>query len=425
MIFFAKKVLNKNNKPLLVNFFSLSILQGANFILPLLAVPYLIRVLGVELYGLLAFATALTAYFAILSDYGFNLTATKNISVHRESHSKVTEIFSAVLTIKFFLMILGLVILTVIVFSFEKFREDWEVYYLTFGMVVGQVLFPAWFFQGMEKMLYISILNIAAKTVFLIAIFAFIHDKDQYHLVPLFNSMGFLIAGIASLYYIKKDFNISFQWQSFDTLSYYFKDGWHIFISRFAVILYTSSNIFILGIFTNNTLVGYYSIAEKVITATSTLGSTVNQVLFPRLSIIWAKSRANYYNKFHFLVKAIVVVMLFIALLLYYFSPTIIKLLSGSDISESTDILQILAITVVLSPLGWLFTQSFITQNRNIYVTKVTMYTALVNILLVFILIKLYGIYGLAFTVVGVQIFHLCINVLFFQRLKRQTVCVE
>ncbi len=61
--------------------------------------------------------------------------------------------------------------------------------------------------------------------MFLIAIFTFIHDKDEYHLVPLFNSLGFLIVGTASLYYIKKDFHISFQWQSFDTLSYYLKDG--------------------------------------------------------------------------------------------------------------------------------------------------------------------------------------------------------
>lgn len=45
--------------------------------------------------------------------------------------------------------------------------------------------------------------------------------------------------------------------------------------------------------------------------------------------------------------------MLFIALLLYYFSSTIIELLSGSDINKSIDILQISAITVVLSIRGF------------------------------------------------------------------------
>lgn len=417
------KFQHQDNKVLLSNFISLSILQGANFILPLLAVPYLIRVLGVELYGLLAFATAMIMYFMVLSDYGFNLTATREISIHRESKTKVIEIFSAVMTIKFLLMILGLLILTIVIFSFERFREDWGIYYLTFGMVIGQVIFPVWFFQGMEKMKYISILNILAKTIFLIAIFVFIHEKEDYYLVPIFNSVGFIVAGIISLYYINKEFRISFKWQSINTLFYYLKDGWHIFISRIAVVLYTSSNIFVLGLFTNNTSVGHYSIAEKVISAISTLGSIVNQVLFPHLSKIWNQNIQNYYIKFRNIFKGMSIGMLIVSLLLFVLAPHVVNLLSGEKIEESIMVLRLLALTVVLFPLGGLFTQSFVTQRSNIYVTQVTIYTSLVNMLLVFILIYLYGIYGLAITVLLVQIFQVFINVKYFLLLKRRFTC--
>ncbi len=424
-----KKIRNKfqyhDNKVLLSNFLSLSILQGANFILPLLAVPYLIRVLGIELYGLLAFAMAMIMYLMILSDYGFDLTATREISIHRESKDKVTEIFSAVMMIKFLLMLLGLLVLTLVIFSFDRFREDWKIYYLTFGMVIGQVLFPVWFFQGMEKMKYISILNILAKTIFLIAIFIFIHEKEDYYLVPLFNSIGFIVAGIIALYYINKEFRISFKLQSVNTLIYYIKDGWHIFLSRIAVVLYTSSNIFVLGLFTNNTSVGYYSIAEKVISAISALGSTINQVLFPHLSKTWNQSRMDYYKKFYFILKNLLIGMSVIALAVYILAPLIIRLLSALEINESISILQILAITVIFFPLGGLFTQSFVTQKANIYVIKATMYTTLVNMLLVFILVNLYGIYGLAITVVLVQIFQVFINTKYFLLLKRKFICVE
>jgi polysaccharide transporter, PST family len=422
---FKDKLKKEDNKVLLSNFLSLSVLQIANFLLPLLAVPYLIRILEIELFGLLAFATAMIMYFVTLSDYGFNLTATREISIHRQSKDKVTEIFSAVMTIKFLLMILGLLILTIVVFLFERLRQDWEIYYLTFGMVIGQALFPIWFFQGMEKMKYISILNVFAKTIFLIGIFIFVHEKEDYYLVPLFNSMGFIIAGIISLNYIKKEFNISFRLQSINTLEFYFKGGWHVFISRAAVVLYTSSNIFILGLFTNITMVGFYSIAEKVIGAISSIGSMINQVLFPYLSKIWSKNQQNYYIKFTNIFKVMSVGMLTIAIIIFMLSPYIINLLSGENIEESTILLRLLSVAVVLFPLGGLFTQSFVTQNKNIFVTKATMYTALVNLFLVTVLTGLYGMYGLAFSVVLVQLFHLYINSRYFLQLKRNSVCAE
>jgi PST family polysaccharide transporter len=156
-------------------------------------------VLGVEKFGLLSFAQATIAYFTIIVDYGFNLSATRDISIHREDKEKLSEIFSSVMIIKLGLFFISLILLTVLVFSFEKFRVEALLYYLTFGTVVGQLLFPVWFFQGMERMKYITYLNILAKLLFTITIFIFVKNSKDIYLVPVMNSLGFIVSGILSV----------------------------------------------------------------------------------------------------------------------------------------------------------------------------------------------------------------------------------
>jgi len=413
------KLKSENNKRLVSNFFFLSVLQLANFILPLLTIPYLIRVLGIDSFGLLAFVTATIMYFQILSDYGFNLSATREISIHRDDIRKLNEIFSSVISIKLLFSLIGLLILTILVLLFSKFREHYDIFYLAFGIVLGQSIFPIWFFQGMEKMKYITILNITAKSIFTILIFIFVQNQNDIYLVPLFQSLGFLTSGLISLYIIKKYFFINYSLPTKEDIVFYLKDGWHIFISRIAVLLYTSSNIFILGLFTNNTLVGYYALAEKIISAGSILGSIINQVLFPYLSRVWNENNIiNYFKKLFYSSLLIIIPMSIIGILIFIFSNEIVSLISGNYIKESEIIVKILAITVVLFPLGGFFTQNLIIQKANAYVTKITLSTMGFNMLLVLVLINLYGIYGLAYTVVLVQSYQVLYNLKVFFKLK-------
>jgi PST family polysaccharide transporter len=117
----------RDKRQLIANFFSLSVLQGANFILPLVALPYLVRILGTESFGIVMFAQAFMMYFIILTDYGFNLSATRAISIHRGNTEKIAEIFTTVMSIKFLLLLVSLLLLSFIIFSFEKIRIYWYV----------------------------------------------------------------------------------------------------------------------------------------------------------------------------------------------------------------------------------------------------------------------------------------------------------
>ena len=329
----------EDKKRLLSNFFSLSVLQVFTYILPLLTLPYLVRVLGVDKFGLVMFAQAFIIFFNILVDYGFNLSATREIAVNRENKEKVTEIFSSVMQIKFILIATSFILLSIIVFSFEKFSKDWELYYFTFLTVVGQGFFPIWYFQGMERMKYITIVNVLSKLIFTTAIFIFIHEEIDYILVPILNGLGFIVGSGVSLWIIYKYFNQSFEIQSYQTMMIHFKDSSQFFLSRMSVSIYTSANVFILGLFTNNTIVGYYSMAEKLYMAIQSLYGPITQVLYPYVA---KEKNIKLFKKIFY---SIVILNTLGVFFLYFFGEYIFALLFTHAIGvESISVFNILLV---------------------------------------------------------------------------------
>lgn len=384
MINMVKNLLNTDEKKrLFSNFFSLSVLQAANYILPLITLPYLVRVLGPEKYGLIAFSQAFIQYFNILTDYGFNLSATREISIHRDSKEKLNEIFSSVMIIKVVLLVISFIIMTIIVFSFEKFRQDWLIYYLTFGIVLGQVLFPVWFFQGMERMKYITYLNITAKLIFTIAIFVFVTGESDYLKVPIFNSAGYIVAGIISLYLIIKEFKTKLKFCTFEKIKNYFKDSTQFFLSRVSVSIYTSSNTFVLGLFTTNVAVGYYSMAEKLYQAMQYLYTPLTQTLYPYIT----KSKNT--KIFKKLFKLVVLMNLILVFVIFIFSSNIFYLLFTEGTSlESIKVFHIfLVVMIVVVPsimLGYPFLAA---MGYPVYANKSVIYGSLIHFVGLFILI--------------------------------------
>lgn len=417
-----KKIKNLANtqekKRLFSNFFSLSLLQAANYIFPLLTLPYLVRVLGVENFGLLAFATALITYFSIITDYGFNLTATREISIHRENKQKVIEIFSSVMTIKVLLMFLSFFLLTILVFSFEKFSKDWEIYFLTFATILGQILFPVWLFQGMERMKYITYLNVLSRLIFTVAIFIFVQEQNDYYMVPLLTSLGSLIAGIWSLVLVKREFDIGFKLQSFATIKYHLAEGWHIFTSSFGINLYKNNAILILGLFANELVVGYFAIAKKIIDMLNQIASIISITMFPYVN--------NKYriNKIFISFLAKIGTMIFaytflIFIVLIFFSENISILLSGKVHSELVASLRIMSLVPLIIAVNIPAVHILLVGKKDDYFAKSVLLGGFIDFVLLFVLIPLYGYIGAAISVLIVESFVTLLLYFYATRLVR------
>ncbi len=400
------KAISDDKKRILSNFFSLSVLQGANYLLPLITLPYLVRVLGPEKFGLIAFAQAFIQYFVILTDYGFNLSAAREISIHRDNKQKVSEIFCSVLFIKFVLMALSLILLCAIVFSFEKLTNEWQIYFSAFGIVIGQVLFPVWFFQGMERMKFIAFLNIASKLFFTISIFVIVKNTSDYAYVPLLNSLGFVITGLVSILLVFKHFRVTPKIPSFAEIKWELKNGWHIFISTIAINLYTTSNTIILGLFTNNTIVGYYAAGAKIIKAVQNLLVPVSQSIYPHISKLADQSQKLALAFIKKVAKLIGLATFTLSLALLLLAPFISRVVLGSQFTESVRVIRLLSFLPFIVALSNIFgIQTMLNFGLKKTFTKILTSSAVVNIVLALILAPSLHHIGISLSVLITEVF--------------------
>ena len=386
------------------NIASLSVLQAITYFLPVIILPYLFRVLGPEKFGLIAFAQAFVQYFMILTDYGFSISATKEISIHREVHAKVCKAFSTVMTVKIGLAFLSLLALGAIVYFIPKFRNDWMVYVLSFGAVVGNTLFPIWFFQGTEKMKYIADLNIAGGVITALLIFLFVRRPQDYLLVPLINSAVFLVTGLAGQYIVFRKFRVSFKFQGYKNIQQQLKAGWDIFISIAAINAYTTTRVFAIGLLTNNTITGFYSIAEKIANFFQTFPlSSFTQALFPRLSRIFHKNKIKAIRIMQRLQQITTNAALIFLPSVFIFAHVIVRVACGGDYPETVLALRLLLISVFFVCANSFRVQFLLVCGKTHIYSRIHVIMAMIGLPLIFLLISSFSYVGAAIATVAIE----------------------
>jgi len=330
-------------KTLVENFISLGALQIVSYVIPLINLPYLSRVLGVERFGIVFFAFAFMQYFIMLTDYGFGLSATREIAVNRHNSNNLSNIFSAVTFIKLCLLIVSFVILCIMIIFIPKLHENWLVFLLSFLMVVGNAIYPVWFFQGMERMKYITFLNILSKTIFLVLIFIFVKHESDYIIVPLLNSLGFLVSGIIGMYFAIKNLGAKLYLPKWNTIKKQFKYSSEFFLSRVSVSAYTNTNTFCLGLIGSSIMVGYYVAAEKIYNAVLGLQGPLTDALYPFI----AKNKDIKLYKKIFAITTIANLCLCITC--FIFAKNIITIFYGNEMVSAYKILIILVFAILVT----------------------------------------------------------------------------
>lgn len=410
---FSRLKKSKDGKVLAENFAYLSLLQVASYIFPFITMPYLARVIGVTGFGKISFAGAVIVWIQTIADWGFNLTATRDVAKIREDKDKVSRIFSDVFWARCLLMFVSLLFLLFLIVIIPKFRDNFAILMVSFLLVPGHIMFPDWFFQAIEKMKYTTILNVLSKLFFTIAIFIFIKRPEDYIIQPLLTSCGFVLAGIVAMYLILRKWNYKLYRPNFQNTLKTIKGSTNVFIQNIFPNLYNSLGVVLLGFFWGEKANGILDAGRKIPTACMQLMSVVSRTFFPFLSRRIDKHKT--YAKLSLLTAAGLAIILFIS------APILIKLFFNKDFSDAVIITRILSANVILSTMssvygvGYMIVEGYDRQLRNI--------TALVSIVAFAFsipLIYFYSSIGAAITTVIALIGLGCIPMIFVKRLQKK-----
>lgn len=376
---------------LLKNFFSLSVLKLVNAVLPFVTLPYLIKVLGLKQYGAIVLALSLIAYFQSITDYGFNLSATREVAKHKKSREQLSFIYSKTLTSKIYLLIFSLIVIVPIISLVPQFKEDLLVYLLMCLMLIGQTLFPEWFFRGVEQMGYIAGLNFVVKMIFTIGVFALIKQPQDYWIYPLLLGLSYILISVYSYYLINKSFNIRFYLIKKNNVFDNLKRNFPLFVNQFVPNLFNNTTNFLVGLLLGKTAIGLFGAIRQILQILTVFNGVVSMVVFPYLTINK--------DKFDIFRKSYSVLFILLAFMLVFLHTYILELIGINDPNASI-VFYILLMGVLSIVIYSIYATNYlIARGYDRVVMKLSLMTSILGFALAFPLIKFFGILGGAFNI--------------------------
>jgi len=339
-------------------------LQIINALFGILIYPYLIRILGANSYGLYVFAFSVTTYFVSFISFGFNMPAVKLTVQNITNIQKKNEILSSIFTAKALLAAMSCLVFLVLLFTVPFLKLHKLVFLICFCQIFAEVLFPVWYFQAIQKMRIVTLIQLGFRFLSLPFIFLFIKKPDDYWMYALIATLSVLLSGISSVIYLKRNENIRYSFVSLNTLKSYFQDAMPFFWMNSTSTIKQESVTIIIGSFFGMRDVALFDLANKIILLPRMLTTSINGALFPKLIENIQKE----------VVKKIILYETLLGLGVMggvvIFGRWIILILGGTAMLDSYPLAIILSATVLVwLVVGCYISFIFVPNNRYYFVT--------------------------------------------------------
>ena len=405
----------KRYKLILQNASYLSIIEIIRLAMPFVALPYIIRTIGADNYGIIIFAQTIISYFIVFINFGLDISAVKDVSINRQNREKLGGVVSSVLSIKLAFLIISSLALCIAAFFIPYIQNNRLLFFFCFFTCFSEVLFPIWFYQGIEKMKYLALIRFISIILYVSSIFIFIHSADDYIFVPLLQSGCNIIGGLVSLYVLINIERFRFRLPTKDLLIKTFLNSIPFFFSRLSVIFNANMAKLFCGFFFSMQAVAAFDIAQKIATVSLTPAQMLNQAIYPQI----ARTRDGLFAKK--CIYGITSVSFAIMLFLIIISPYIISFFAQDKLPESVTLLRILSIWTFLGGITiYLGTSALVSFGYSAQFNKSVIYSSAVLLVcyLIMYIADIINIYNFALTIVITEFMILAYRYYFVHKFK-------
>ena len=386
---------------------SLGAVQALSLALPLLSLPYLANVLGPGGLGRVAFALSAAQIVAMVSDYGFELTASRRASMHRDDAAALTRLWCVVGVLRLLLALAGLAGMGVLALAHASVRDELFLIGVACTVVAGPLVYPHWLFQGTEQLRGVSVLQLLARLGCFAALFVLVRGEDDVRWAVFLQAAPLLVTGLLALPLTLRYLRGSdLAWPTMASLQAELREGQHVFWSSAAVAVYTTCNTFLLGLALPAQVVGQYHVAEKIIRAVQSLYGPISHAVYPHVVRLAAGSVQDALRFNRTLLAMLASASALLGLGVFIAAGPLVLWLAGEGFADSASLLRVFAwlpLIVVLSNVFGVQTMLPLGMERSF--KRILLLSAALDLALFFPAIQSFGAWGAAWVNVIVELF--------------------
>jgi len=403
-IVIVKKIFKKAySKDLITSY----LVMGITIIIPLVLTPMLLNKLGAEQYGLWILLTTILAYFQ-LSNLGLSTTLLKEISDNKnfEDTSKLISTTIFFFLIVFFIVSFIFLFLFLNINSFFQINENlittargvFILMFIIFGINLIASIFDNILFA--KKLLYVKNLIILVSTL-ASAIFTIVILELGYGLIEiaLINLSLSIITGILYFFISSKitKFKITYKLFDFALLKSMFKPSIYYFIISVSIMVSFYSDNIIISSYIGLGSVAIYAVAYKVVKLVEQIIFKITDILFPDISRMYKNAKYSELLAKH---NKVLLYSMFLAIsgygFLLLFGTKIIALWVGAKYTIDLSVFYYLIAFAFVHTWNHVSSVFIMAMGLHKEVSYSVLIEAILNVILSIILLKYYGLAGVA-----------------------------